>query len=78
MYVVYVHDAVNSLCARVVARAGGSHARCDDEERDDDDTVSAGNKEKVGAIGQGAGRLRRCRGQEEEEEEGEEGQKEEP
>ena len=30
MYVLYVHDAVNSLCARVVARAGGSHARCDD------------------------------------------------
>ena len=52
MYVLYVHDAVNSLCARVVARAGGSHARCDDEGRDDDGTVSAGNKEKVGAIGQ--------------------------
>ena len=41
MYVLYVHDAVNSLCAHVVARAGGSHARCDDEERDDDGTVSA-------------------------------------
>ena len=57
MYVLYVHDAVNSLCGRVVARLQRGWERR--RGADDDGIASATQKEKDGAIGQGAaGRLR--------------------
>ena len=66
MYVLYVHDAVKTLCGGAVARAwvGATLRR---EERDDDGTYSSGKTEKDGAIGghEGHGRGRAAGGEQE-------------